>query len=89
MFFRPKSARFVSPDIIEVFGKGEASTLEVPSVLEAKECSVDGWSVWDTEDGAVWWPSEEAAREIRDAEHEEQAALCICITQPARGEWGY
>jgi len=50
------------------------------------EFRADTWTVTDTA-GGVWWPSDDTAREIEEADDPEAAAVEICRTTPMRGVW--
>jgi hypothetical protein len=51
--------------------------------------AIGGTGVWHVTDscGGVWWPSDEAADEIYDANDPASVILEMCKTDPSRGEW--
>lgn len=48
--------------------------------------NADGWSVEDP-NGGVWWPDNEARREIEGAADPAREAVRICATSPMLGRW--
>lgn len=47
----------------------------------------DGQYTVTDSDGGVWWPNEDAQKEIQDADAPEDAALALCLVHPMSGVW--
>lgn len=52
---------------------------------QARE-TVYGWSVVDV-NGGIWWPSDEAHKEIVQSPDPAAKAIQVCRAQPMRGTW--
>ncbi len=61
-----------------------AETIEDTSARASK--NIHGWHVIDS-DGGIWWPGEDADREIEESDEPEQTALAIFKESPMRGIW--